>query len=390
MPSGNNPSPAGDGFGLYLHVPFCLRKCPYCGFYSVAAGSFPEEEFVRAVKDQVRSILNSGWTGDRVVDTIFVGGGTPSMLEAEILADLLQMLRDDLVFRGSEIETSVEVNPATIGYEGLARLRRAGYNRISIGVQSLADDELRRIGRPHTAEDAIRTVREARDAGFANCNIDLMFGLPGQTPAGWRRTLGEAMELAPDHLAIYELTIEEGTPFARLAENGELALPGEDDVVAMMDITEQTTARAGYHRYEISNYTRPGRECLHNINYWRNGCYVGLGPGAVSSLRGRRYTAVADISEFARRIASGEEWWSESEMLDREARFRETVIMGLRMTRGVSLEELHDRFGFTVVEYYGDTLRLLERRGLVEIRGDRLRLSARGMALANRVMAELV
>ncbi|MCL7487196.1 MAG: radical SAM family heme chaperone HemW [Desulfobulbaceae bacterium] len=382
---------SGDGgMGLYLHVPFCLRKCPYCSFFSVAGGNGRRWDYIRAVEGQVRRIIESGWTEGRQAATIFVGGGTPSLLEPEQLAALLAYFRRHFPMAAEEVETSVEVNPATVGGAELARLCRAGYNRISIGVQSLVDRELREIGRPHTAAEAIRTVHEARGAGFANLNMDLMYGLPAQTVASWEQTLVAAMELEPDHLAVYELTIEEGTPFARRRQQGSLCLPGEDEVMEMMAVTAARTAQAEFSRYEISNYARPGKQCRHNINYWRNGWYAGLGPGAVSCLAGRRCRAIEDIDEFCRRIGSGKEWWSDIEELDAEARLRETVIMGLRMTDGISMTEIARRFNVDILAYYGDILLRLEEQGLVEQSNDRLRLSPAGMVFANQVMARLV
>jgi oxygen-independent coproporphyrinogen-3 oxidase len=234
------------------------------------------------------------------------------------------------------------------------------------------------------------TAEETARAGFANLNLDLMFGLPGQSTEGWRRTLRTALELAPDHLAIYELTIEENTPFAALREEGRLALPAEDEVLAMMAITAEETARAGFLRYEISNYARPGRECRHNLNYWHNGDYLGFGAGAVSCFCGRRCAAVQDIEQYCRLIESGKEPWTEVEKLDPEARFRETMVMGLRLTAGVSLAGLEGRFSLRADEYYGETLQRLIRQGLVVLARDTIRLTATGLDLANQVMAELV
>lgn len=346
--------------------------------------------YVHAVEGQIQWVVESGWLENRKVATIFFGGGTPSILGPEMLAGLLKQFRRHFSMIVDEVETSIEVNPATVDYSDLAQLYQAGFNRISIGVQSLSDNELRKIGRPHSAIEAIRTITDARKAGFSNLNIDLMYGLPDQTVASWEQTLRSVLQEAPDHLAIYELTVEEGTPIALLIQQGKLNLPSEDEVMEMMGVTESMVSNAGVSRYEISNYARPGRECRHNINYWQNGWYVGLGPGAVSCLGGRRYTGVADIDEYCRRIASGKDWWSDMEELDREARFRETVVMGLRMMDGISREELVHRFGLDVFDYYTKILERLEQQRLVNIEGDRLRLTQVGMNFANQVMVLLV
>lgn len=376
--------------GLYLHVPFCLRKCPYCSFFSETGSPKQFARFIQAVQKQAEWIIESGHLEGCQVDTIFIGGGTPSLLGPEQLRNILDFFHHNFVVRDRERETSVEVNPATVNLSELSRLRSYGYNRISIGVQSLCDEELVNIGRPHSAADAAQTSSDARKAGFLNCNVDLMYGLPGQTVASWNKTLNKALDLDPDHLAIYELTVEEGTPFDLLNKKGKLNLPMEDEVMEMMTLTERAVAQAGYTRYEISNYARPGKECHHNINYWKNGWYVGLGPGGVSCLAGRRYTAVQDVEEFCRKIASKEEWWSDLEELDREARFRETVVMGLRMIEGVSISGLFNRFGINPVEYYGSTLNCMKEQNLIELQHDRMFLTPKGMNLANQVMAELV
>lgn len=385
-----SPRDGAPECGLYLHVPFCLRKCPYCGFFSEAAGPGTVERFVNAVFLQLRRLAARGWPEHGAVNTVFFGGGTPSILPPPVLADLLRDCRDHFVPGGVEIESSIEVNPATVTGADLQQLRRAGFNRLSVGVQSLADAELARIGRPHTAAAARQVIRAARRAGFGNINIDLMFGLPGQLTRDWRQTLRAALDFVPEHLAVYELTMEKGTPFAGLHERGKLELPQEEEVLEMMAATAKETARAGLRRYEISNYARPGRECRHNVNYWCNGSYIGLGAGAVSCVSDRRYAAVRDVDLFCRTVEAGLEPWEETEELDREGRFRETVIMGLRMTAGVSVRRLEQRFGLNPAVYYGSVLQRLERQGLLVMENGFLRLTPTGLQVADRVMADLV
>lgn len=371
--------------GLYLHIPFCLRKCPYCSFFSVPASPEQMRRHGLALRRQI-----AGTAVSRPLSSVFFGGGTPSILPVVELASLLAACRAHFPRAAAEIETSIEVNPATVDGGGLQFLRRAGFNRLSVGAQSLQDAELQVLDRPHNADQARTVVKEARRAGFANLNLDLMFGLPGQTAGGWQETLRAALDLAPEHLALYELTIEDHTPFARLREERKLALPAEDEILAMMAITAEETARAGFARYEISNYARPGRECRHNLNYWHNGDYLGLGAGAVACLAGRRSAAVQDVEQYCLSIESGQEPWIGVEELDQEARFRETVVMGLRLIAGISLTELEARFGLNPVDYYGQVLQGLAAQNLLEITGTHLRLTASGLALANQVMAELV
>jgi oxygen-independent coproporphyrinogen-3 oxidase len=339
---------------------------------------------------QIRQAAGGARTGARRIETVFFGGGTPSLLPVSQIIRLLELCRACFGVDPGTAEITIEVNPATIGLDGLRQLARAGFNRISMGAQSFIDRELRVLGRAHTAAQSGDTLRQARRAGFANIAIDLMYGLPGQTVPSWRETLTAALELDPEHLSVYELTIEAGTPFAKLHGEGGLGLPGEEEVLAMLELTLGETAGRGLRRYEISNYARPGFECRHNVNYWRNGSYIGLGAGAVSSIGGRRCTAVADIEAYCRRTEAGESVIAEMEELGREARFRETVVMGLRMTGGISVRELGHRFGIDADEYYGGVLTRLSAAGLLVREGDIIRLTGRGLLLANRVMAELV
>ena len=383
-------SPLSTKFGIYIHVPFCVRKCSYCSFYSVAGQDKWFDQYVNAVHAQIKQAAQSRWIGDRQVESIFFGGGTPTVLDPEQLVFLLQQCGLRFDCQHEDIETSIEVNPATIDYDGLVRLRRGGFNRISIGVQSLHDRELKRLGRLHTADDALHTVAMAREAGFTDLSMDLMYGLPGQDVAAWQQTLDRALAVSPDHLSIYELTLEQGTPFFVRAGQGELDIPDEDEVLAMLDHTCRIMERADFQRYEISNYARPGHECRHNVNYWNNGSYLGFGPGAVTCKSGRRMTALADIEQFCGRIQAGQPVGIDEEELTPEERFRETVIMGLRMIRGVNLNALEKRFGIDLITYYGATLDRLMRQQLLEVHQGRLRLTERGLLLANTVMAELV
>ncbi|MBP7926491.1 MAG: coproporphyrinogen III oxidase family protein, partial [Desulfobulbus sp.] len=233
-------------------------------------------------------------------------------------------------------------------------------------------------------------VRAARDAGFENLSLDLMYGLPGQSAADWRATLEQALALGPDHLSLYELTPEEGTPLSADLCAGRLSLPSEEEVLAMMAVIDALVAASPLARYEISNYAAVGRECRHNLTYWQNGCYLGLGPGATAFYGGVRRTAVADPDEYCRRLGQGRSVWQVEERLDREAAFRETVVMGLRLTAGVDEAALRRRFGLDPASYYGPLLEQLVAQGLLVRRDGRLRLTAAGLPLANRVMAELV
>jgi len=377
-----------DPFGLYLHLPFCRRRCPYCAFAAVAGAEHLIPAYLTALRRELARRAPA-WQG-RTLQSIYCGGGTPSLIPAEELTALVADCRRTWAAEAEALEATVEVNPATVDGAALSILRRGGVNRLSIGVQSLHDDELRTLGRLHDAATAVATVRQARAAGFDNLGIDLIFGLPGQTAAQWRETLQRAIELAPEHISLYELTIEENTPFAARQTQSTLALPPEEEVLAMMELSETLLPAAGLLRYEIANYARPGRESRHNRSYWQNGDYLGLGASAVSCLDGRRWSNERDPARYCEILQAGDDPLVDEETLPTEARFRETVMLGLRTIAGVDLTELQRRFGLNARSYYGDTLNALLRQGLLEQAGPRLRLTRAGLPLANRVMAELI
>lgn len=376
--------------GLYLHVPFCRRKCGYCSFFSFV----PERRHIRCYLAAVRGQMAQLATLDSVRQlrfaTLFFGGGTPSVLAPEELAGLLADCRRLFSFSTPEPECTIEVNPATIDRQGLALLRRAGFNRLSIGMQALDDDQLAGLGRLHTANQALATIDAARRAGFERLSFDLMYGLPGQSAPQWRRTLELALAKAPEHLSLYELTVEEHTPLADQVSRDQVRLPSEEEILAMMAVTEAALVDSPLRRYEISNYAVTGSECRHNLNYWHNGLYLGIGPGAVSALADGRRENTADLKEFADRIQAGHPAWEEVERLSPEAAFRETVVMGLRLVAGVSLAELTERFGIEAHNHYGAIMSRLIDQGWLAVRHGRLHLTARALPLANRIMAELV
>ncbi len=339
---------------------------------------------------QLEQEAESGQWNSHVFGTVFFGGGTPSLFPPDVLIGLLSTSSKLLDFVQDSVEISIEVNPATIDEAGLQQLRQAGFNRLSIGIQSFRDDELQRLGRIHSRKEALGLIQSARKVGFENLSLDLMYGLPGQKPEAWKESLELALELRPEHLSMYELTIEPGTVFFTQAEKGQLHLPPEDDVLEMMAMSQACIRTSALKRYEISNYALAGRECRHNINYWQNGSYLGLGAGAVSCCKGKRSTAVTDLEIYCRRIEEKRKVWDDEEQLSTEAALRETVVMGLRMTTGVSLQGLLRRFKVDIADYYGPVLVRLVDQGLVTIEQEHLRLTDQGMLLANSVMAELV
>jgi len=388
------PETAEGPAGIYVHIPFCRSKCPYCSFVSFQdVGVGAKKAYMAALGRQAEEMAAHPWTRTRTFNSLYIGGGTPPTVDIlELTAFIENCLK---VFHltspcGERTEISLEANPNTVNLEMLKRLRQAGVNRLSLGIQSFSDIMLQSIGRKHSSQDGIRAAAWAREAGFSNISLDLMYALPCQDLATWQDSLDMVAALEPEHLSVYELTVEQGTPFAELKRQGKLALPDEDMALAMFERAQEFLSAQGYEQYEISNYARQGFQCIHNINYWENGSYIGLGSGAVSCFSGVRIKNEEDPVRFIEAVGQDIQPFKEAEILDLSARFRETVIMGLRMTAGVSLARLQERFGTTPEKYFGEDLASLIRDGLLEEHQGRLRLTQRGLPLANRVMACLV
>ena len=380
--------------GIYVHIPFCHSKCPYCSFVSYQDVDVNvKNRYMQALNKQAEDMAAHPWSRARKFHSLYIGGGTPSTVDAPAMADFITACLDAFDFTAAppkSPEVTMEVNPNTVNKAMLKRYRQAGVNRLSIGAQSFSNTMLKAIGRKHSVQDSIQAVKDARDAGFANISLDLMFGLPGQNLKSWKNSLEAAVELAPEHLSVYELTVEDSTLFADQVSSGELDLPDEDETLAMFELTQEVLAARGYVQYEISNYARKEFQCVHNINYWENGSYVGLGSGAVSCFSGLRIQNEKIPEHFIRMVSERQKPFNEAEFLPLDARFRESVIMGLRMTEGVLLSRIERQFGMTPEKYYGETIKSLFAQGLLELKDNRLRLTKSGRLLANRVMAQLV
>ncbi|MFT5702215.1 MAG: oxygen-independent coproporphyrinogen-3 oxidase [Desulforhopalus sp.] len=372
---------------LYLHVPFCLRKCHYCSFSSFVGSQELQSEYVNSLKKEVGSLQSAG--EKKLLSTLFVGGGTPTCLKVEELGGIIRHCRELFGFEDGA-EVSVEANPGTVDGFYFEQLLEAGVNRLSIGVQTFVDSELVRIGRIHSSQLAIEAYSAAKSAGFTNINVDLMYGIPGQTTDSWTDSLAQALQLNPQHMSLYQLMVEEGTRFGHLEERGELDVPDEDEILEMDERTRFMCESEKFIQYETSNYARKGYECRHNINYWENRDYLAAGAAAVSFLDGVREKRCTDVKEYTDKILRGDSVITETERLPLEESFRETVIMGLRMKRGVSLLNLQSRYGLSPTEHYGSTLRSLMDMGMVELTQTHLKITEKGWPLSNRIMAELV
>lgn len=372
---------------LYIHIPFCVAKCNYCSFNSYAGLERLQERYV---DDLVVECTQVALEGQRTpLKTVFLGGGTPSLLSNEQLTRLFGVISTDFEI-AIDAEISIEANPGTIDTKKLDTLRQGGVNRLSIGVQSFDDQELRTIGRIHSAEEARAAVMNAKAAGFHNLSVDLMYGLPGQTAESWQQSLNTALSLSLQHLSLYQLTVEEETPLEGMIRDDRLHLPDEDIVAEMDAMTVSLLEKFDFRQYEISNYAKKNYQCRHNVNYWNNGDYHGLGAGAVSYSHGTRVKNIADPSHYCALLEAGESVHAEEECLQREESFRETVIMALRMNKGVSTDDLKARYGLDFEQVYGDIAQKLCARNLLKCDKKNVSLTAKGRTFANMVMAELV
>ena len=369
--------------GLYVHVAFCRRICHYCDFNTYVGQDSLLPRYGAALRRELETLP----PGVRA-SSLFFGGGTPSMLSHAQVADLVAAARE-LGNLPSSAEVTLEANPCDLTLEYLTGLRGAGVNRLSVGVQSFDDRLLRRLGRRHDALQALDSVALARAAGFENLSLDLMFALPGQDLDNWREALDVALRLGPEHLSLYCLTVEEGTPFAKWRREGKLVVPDDDAAADMYDLARDTLSRNGFAHYEISNFARrdPARDLRgqHNLTYWRNRPYFGLGAGAHSSFGGRRFANVLLPAEYLRRVEAGESPVGGSEEISPALAASETVILGLRLAEGVGQSEFQARFGKGLSDLYGPAIAELAALGLVELAEDALRLTARGQPLGNEV-----
>ena len=412
--------------GIYLHIPFCVRKCNYCDFLSAPTDARTAERYVARLAEEIRRFEP---VDEYQVRSVFFGGGTPSLLKGEFIEAVMEQLYEHFPYwdkdpsGGRSAECTIECNPGTLTEDRLSSYRSCGINRLSIGLQSAVNEELRLLGRIHTWEQFVENYRQARAAGFQNINIDLMSALPGQTAASWRETLERVLDLSPEHISAYSLIIEEGTPFYQIygeqedQQNGNCGecteaerqavsgngkdisgqmsgdhgrcwppLPGEDEERQMYYDTERLLMQEGMQRYEISNYALPGFESRHNSGYWQRIEYVGFGLGASSQLGHLRYKNTECLEQYL----AGNFSKYEMQKLTREEEIEETMFLGLRMMQGVSDAGFQEKFGVLPEQIYGKKLEWLTREGL--IRNDRgfWKLTGRGIDVSNAVLAEFL
>ena len=367
---------------IYIHIPFCIRKCDYCDFLSGPSGPKEQADYVQALLREIQAVEEGE---GRSVSSIFIGGGTPSVLDERLLGDILREIRNRFKME-EDAEITIEVNPGTANIGKLQAYREMGINRLSIGLQSPQDRELKILGRIHNYEQFLETYQEARTVGFDNINIDLMSAIPDQTYEGWVKNLRTAAELEPEHISAYSLIVEEGTPFAVR----KLNLPDEDTEYNMYEATAQILKEYGFEQYEISNYARKGRKCRHNVGYWTRQDYLGFGLGASSLYGKERFANTADMKKYLENSRNPEKIREKEPSLTREDEMAEFMFLGLRMTKGISKADFQRCFGCTIESVYGEVLEKYESMGLLLEQDGRIFLSREGIHVSNSIMAEFL
>lgn len=370
--------------GIYIHVPFCLKKCSYCDFYSLPLQEQDRlDKYTRSLLREIEQQADK-WENQRF-STIYMGGGTPSLLQPEQIHRILKSLFQNLSLL-PQVEISMEANPATLDGMRLQELKSAGINRISLGVQSFRDEELRILGRIHTAREARQATEDIIAAGFDNFNLDLIYGIPGQNLDDWQYNLQMAVNCQPKHISAYLLQLDPSVPLAKQISAGKYTDLTEDMQVDMYDAALDYLVGEGFHHYEISNFAWPGYECKHNLIYWQAGQYLGLGPGAVSFRDGRRWRNREIVAETATGMVETEIL----ETMNDHDRFIDAVILGLRMTEGISRQHFIERFGIDFAREYHSIIERFRRDGLLIVDQDRIYLSRRGYFLSNQLLTELL
>ena len=375
---------------LYIHIPFCIKKCNYCDFLSFPSNEERREIYVQSL---INEIEQTGKLLDKdayAVRSIFIGGGTPSLLSGKQIERIMLAVRNAF-FIMEEAEITMETNPGTLTKENVFSYKKAGVNRFSMGLQSADDACLHLLGRIHTWEEFLKSYELARKAGFENINVDLMSGLPGQTVSIYRRTLEKVMALQPEHISAYSLILEEGTPFGE-SEEIQKKIPDEETDREMYQLTKEVLAENGYERYEISNYARKGKECIHNLGYWSGIPYLGFGLGASSYFEGTRFSNEKNLEKYQKKPYVPFMMREDYTVLSEKDEIEEFMFLGLRMCCGVSRKAFYKRFGIELQELYQDALnRLFRQKLLAEDKNhDRIYLTDLGIDISNTVLAEFL
>lgn len=377
---------------LYVHIPFCVKKCLYCDFLSMPAEESVRRHYVNKLIEEIEK--KSKDYREYHVTSLFLGGGTPSIVSGVQIAEIMEALQKNFSIE-EDAEITIECNPGTLTQQKLTSYKNAGINRISMGLQSANNQELENLGRIHSFEAFLENYDLVRKCGFENVNVDVMSALPGQSVSDWEHTLKEVLKLRPEHISAYSLIIEEGTPFyqkyaqdEQKREDGEtpLFLPTEETERMMYQITKEMLLQKGYERYEISNYARKGKECRHNIGYWTRKNYLGLGLGSASLIENARFSNTAELKEYL----EGNFEPQEREVLERKAQMEEFAFLGLRMMRGISRKQFAENFGVEIEAVYGDVIQKMIKLGLLEQQAGNIFLTEEGISVSNYVMSEFL
>ncbi len=370
----------GKKLGLYVHIPFCIRKCNYCDFLSFPGNEAVQGQYVQTLVQEMEGWREKVRSFD--VDTVFIGGGTPSILSVSNMDKIFQEIADCFSMPALT-EFTIECNPGTVTCEKLGLYYRAGVNRISIGMQSATDGELKKLGRIHTCDEFTRCYEMVRKVGFDNVNIDVMAAIPGQTIQSYEDTLQCVLKSEPEHISSYSLIIEEGTPFYE--QYADVPPVDEETDRQMYELTGEVLEKAGYRRYEISNYAKPGKECRHNLKYWQRKQYLGLGLGASSFIEHNRFANTRDLAEYQDRIRNGRHAVCETDHLSERDEKAEFMYLGLRCMQGISVREFYVCFGEELDGCFGEEIRQCVEQGLLVYENDRIYLTKRGIDVSNRV-----
>lgn len=377
--------------GIYIHIPFCKQKCYYCDFVSYSNKCSEVKEYIESLKKEIEEFDFSNYK----VTSIYIGGGTPSYIDSiyivEILSELKEKLKCNLI-EFKDIEITIEVNPGTVDTKKLNDYKKLGINRLSIGLQSTKNDILKKIGRIHTYQEFLEIYKLARETGFKNINIDLMIGIPGQKIGDLKNTLQDIIKLEPEHISVYSLIIEENTPIEKMLENGEIKLPDEDLERNMYWYVKNTLESNGYNHYEISNFAKLGKESRHNLNCWNQEEYIGFGVAAHSYLNGIRFSNTINVEEYIQHIENNrkEENIQIEESQSLEDKKNEFMMLGFRKIQGVDIARFKEKFIDNPIFLYREKLNKLVEEGLIEVDLNHIKLTNKGIDLANLVFEEFV
>lgn len=377
----------GKSFGLYIHIPFCIKKCLYCDFCSFESTEIEQEKYVKALIEEMK--LVSKEHGRLLISTIFIGGGTPTAINSELIKHIMNNAKE--VFKVMDsAEITIESNPGTITIEKLKDYKECGVNRISIGLQAIQNDLLKTLGRIHTYETFLDSYQLIRQAGFKNVNIDLMYGLPNQTEEEWQETIMEIVALSPEHISAYSLKVEEGTAFEKLEEKGIIKIPSEEVDRRNHHEAISFFSRNGYEQYEISNFAKPGYECKHNLIYWENKNYIGLGLGAHGYIKNSRYGNLTDMDQYCLSVANNKLPIESIEEITKHDEMFESIMLGLRLNKGLSLEGFKKRFGYELESLIGTLLEDLITEKLLYLDSGNLKFTSYGMDISNNVLVRIL